>query len=89
MKTLTLSDLETQVNTTRRQRAGQLERARRVLAEHPDAVLLEVPDERSGRAFGDRAIRRGQCVKLGGARQPRWYQLWASWAHRDTNVVDI
>ena len=46
---MTLQELESQVENGRPQRAGQLERAREVLREHPDAVLIECADEYTGR----------------------------------------
>ena len=83
MKT-TITELAAQIADGRPQRAGQLERARAILLEHPNAVLIEVADERTGVRFGKAKCRVGQCEKIGGARQPQWYQIWASWAEHDT-----
>lgn len=84
MQQITVDELARQVTNERPQRAAQLAAARRVLAVHPEAVLLEVADENTGVRFGNAQRRIGRCSKLGGARQPQWYQLWASWAPADT-----
>lgn len=65
-------------------RNGQVERAKAVLAQHPEAVLLVCADEKTGVRFGDRACRRGRAMKLGHTTYS--YQLWASWAARDRTV---
>ena len=85
---MTLQELEAQVKGDRPQRAGQLERARKVLKEHPEAVLIECADEYTGRRFGRAKKRAGQCIKLGNtAWSPHTrcapYQLWASWSPSD------
>jgi hypothetical protein len=67
----------------RHQTAGQVEAYRAVLKDHPDAVVVTCADERTGVRFGQAARRRGMCRKIGGARQPRWYQAWATWAPAD------
>jgi hypothetical protein len=67
----------------RPQTAGQVEAYRAVLAEHPEAIVVTCADERTGVRFGMAVRRRGLCRKIGGARQPRWYQAWATWAPRD------
>ena len=74
---------------SRSQTANQVELMRMVVAEHPDAVAVEVADERSGQRFGNRKCRLGQCLKLGGARQPLWYQIWATWAEHDLKQATI
>lgn len=71
----------------RPQTAGQVEAYRVVLAEHPEAIVVTCADERTGVRFGNAARRRGMCRKIGGARQPRWYQAWATWAPADLAEV--
>lgn len=83
MQYISIQELERQVNGERPQRASQLAAAKHTLSEHPDAVLIECADEKTGHRFGDAEKRSGRCRKLGGARQPRYYQLWASWADAD------
>lgn len=73
----------------RPQTAGQVAAFIEVLREHPDAIAIECADERTGRRFGLAARRRGMCRKLGGARQPRWYQAWATWAPRDIAAAGL
>ncbi len=69
----------------RPQTMNQLMRYHKVLAEHPEAIVCEVCDEYTGERFGKARKRIGQCLKLGGARQPRFYQAWATWAEADIN----
>ncbi len=57
--------------------------SREILREHPEAIVVECADENTGRRFGLAARRRGMCRKIGGARQPLWYQAWATWAPKD------
>ena len=88
MAQITINELARQVETGERpQRVGQLYYATAVLQAHPNAVLIECADERTGQRFGQAHKRAGQCEKLGGARQPRWYQLWASWAPADIREI--
>jgi len=87
---MTIEELEHQVKNGRPQRAGQLERARAVMREHPDAILIECRDENTGRRFGRAAKRRGQCEKIGHtAWSPHTrivpYQLWATWSPHDNS----
>lgn len=84
---ITIDELQADVEGTRPQRAGQLARAREVLAQHPEAVIVECADEKTGVRFGRARCRAGQCVKLGSCRQPLYYQLWASWALRDITLI--
>ena len=71
----------------RPQISNQVELMRAVVAEYPNAIAVEVADERSGQRFGQRHCRLGQCRKLGGARQPLFYQIWATWAKHDLRQV--
>ena len=71
----------------RPQTAGQVELMRAIVAEHPHAIAVEVADEKTGLRFGRRHCRLGQCQKIGGARQPLWYQIWATWAEFDLKRV--
>jgi hypothetical protein len=65
---MTLSDLE-EITTHRPLRAGQLAAARAVAAEHPNMVLVECADEKTGSRFGRAACRYGQCVAAVGATE--------------------
>ena len=78
----TMAEMEARL-VARPQTARQVTAYRAVLAEHPEAVVVTCADERSGCRFGNAARRRGMCIKIGGARQPRWYQAWATWAPAD------
>ena len=56
-----------------------------ILAEHPDAVVEQCGDERTGRRYGRAVVRRGRCQKIGNcAFSPHYhgdpYQLWAVWS---------
>jgi len=82
----TLAEMEARL-ADRPQTAGQVESYRAVLAEHPEAVVVTCADERTGVRFGKAIRRRGMCRKIGGARQPRWYQAWATWAPADLAEV--
>jgi len=73
--------------TRRPNTAGQVVRYREILADHPEAVVILCADENTGKRFGKAACRMDRCRKIGGARQPRWYQAWASWAERDTKTA--
>ena len=61
--------------------AGQLAKARAVLAQHPEAVVLKVEDEPTGCRFGDAPHRRGMAIKIG--RTTYNSQTWVSWAPCD------
>jgi hypothetical protein len=78
----TLADMEARL-ADRPQTARQVEAYRAVLAEHPEAVVVTCADERTGVRFGNASRRHGMCRKIGGARQPRWYQAWATWSQAD------
>ena len=78
----TLAEMEKRTET-RIQTRGQVAKYRAVLTEHPDAIVVTCADERTGKRFGNAIRRRGMCCKIGGARQPRWYQVWATWAQAD------
>jgi len=83
---VTIAELEWQVASGKRpQRAGQLERAKKILVQHPEATLIECGDENTGRRFGRALKRKGRCEKIGQCgwsprSRQRAYQLWATWA---------
>jgi hypothetical protein len=66
-------------------RHGQRLRAlRRVLEDHPEAILVKCRDEFTGRRFGRAQCRKGRAVKIGHTSwSPSYtgtpYQLWAAW----------
>ena len=83
----TLAEMETRA-LRRIQTRGQVERFRKVLAEHPEAIAVTVRDENTGVRFGLAAKRAGMCTKLGGAHYCTTltftpYQAWATWAPAD------
>ena len=82
MKKLSLDEMTERV-VDRPQTAGQLARYREVLQKHPSAIVLFCSDEKTGQRFGRARKRAGQCQKIGGARQPYWYQAWATWSSAD------
>ena len=62
--------------------AGRVARLAAVLAEHPDAVVEECANERTGHRYGQRHCRRGRCMLLGHTctdGRGSGYQLWAVW----------
>ncbi len=59
----------------------RLEKFRRILAEHPDAVAIRCADENTGRRFGNSLRRIGRCVKIGYTTMN--HQIWASWSDYD------
>lgn len=61
--------------------AGRIARLSRILADHPEAVLLACSDEQTGLRFGKAARRAGRCRKVGYTTYH--IQLWASWAPAD------
>jgi len=84
MSRITLAELEEMVAADpQHRRAGQLATYRAVLAEHPEAVLLECSDEKTGCRFGNATKRYGMCRKVGS--RTFHYQLWASWAPVDVS----
>ena len=86
MKSYTLAAMEERL-LDRPQTAGQVRAYRAVLAEHPEAVVVICADEFTGVRFGNANCRRGKCRKIGSARQPYFYQAWATWAPRDLAKV--
>ena len=81
MNAITIDGLRESVAADRPQRAGQLERAERLLAEHPEGVILECSDEQTGERFGKAKRRAGECAKLG--HTTFRYQCWFSWSPAD------
>ena len=61
--------------------AGQLAKARAVLAQHPEAVILKVEDEPTGQRFGAAPQRRGMAEHIG--RTTYVSQTWVTWAPAD------
>jgi len=82
----TMAEMEARL-VDRPRTVGQVAAYRAVLAEHPEAVVVTCADERSGCRFGNAARRHGMCKKIGGCRQPRYYQAWATWAPKDLAKV--
>lgn len=82
----TLAEMEARAER-RPQTRGQVEKFRRVLADHPEAIAVECADEKTGARFGRAKKRLGQCAKLGHAAQPLWYQIWATWASADLTTI--
>lgn len=89
MKMISLDNLKHDIANGRPQRTGQLARALDILKIHPEAVLIECADERTGVRFGQAKCRAGRCVKIGSARQPYWYQMWISWAACDVGRAKL
>jgi len=76
MKLLELDDL--QANGRRRK---QYRKACEIRAAHPDAVIIEIDDEWTGKRFGETDKRRGQTIKIGHTTYVS--QTWVSWAACD------
>jgi hypothetical protein len=85
---MTLAGMELRA-AHRPQTVGQLALYREVLAEHPEAVVVLCADEKTGVRFGRANRRAGMCRKIGGARQPLWYQAWATWAPADLKMAAV
>ena len=81
MKLLDLDDLRT--NGRRRQ---QYRKAREILAAHPEAVVIEIDDEWTGKRFGGTDKRRGRAIKIGHTTYVS--QTWVSWAACDLAAAE-